>query len=154
MSVLEKRKTEQMRKTRGRWLCSYNVKTTPKTLITSAKRKENFYNVHKSAVSEIIVHENVHWNQRWCLDSSQAGQCLSISFYLWPNIMLLGNSQLYQSYQISISSSVSGRNVYVWCHLFSSAASKRNTKKCSRGRCRSYCWNCLTSVTQKPHKRQ
>ena len=45
-------------------------------------------------------------------------RCLSISFYLWPNIMLLGNSRLYRSYQININSSANGSNVYAESHHF------------------------------------
>lgn len=70
------------------------------------------------SMSGVIIDKNGHQNQTWCLDGSQVGQCLSIGFYLRANIMLLGNSQLYQSYQINMNRSANGSNVYAKPHHF------------------------------------
>lgn len=74
--------------------------------------------VHICSMSGVIIDKNGHQNQTWCLDGSQVGQCLSIGFYLRANIMLLGNSQLYQSYQINMNRSANGSNVYAKPHHF------------------------------------
>lgn len=75
--------------------------------------------VQTCRISAAIIHKkNDHRNQSCCLEARQARRCLSISFYLWPNIMLLGNSPLCQSYQINIKSSASGSNVYAKSHHF------------------------------------